>query len=153
MSDGQKPLHLIKLCVGVDTVEELQHWQAEYLANKKATSAACGQPPEIWHTTRMMPKRREQILAGGSLYWVIRGVIQVRQRLTDLRPVKDEDGIGRCRLVHDCELVLTEPHPRRPFQGWRYLTAQDAPPDFRGPPETAAQHAAIKKRLASLGLI
>lgn len=149
MSDEQNPLHLIKLCVGVDTVEELQSWQAEYLADKKAN----GKQLEIWHTTRMMPKRREEILAGGSLYWVIRGVIQVRQRLTDLRPVKDEDGIGRCRLVYDPELVLTEPHPRRPFQGWRYLTAQDAPPDFRGQPETAAHHAAIKKRLASLGLI
>ena len=113
-------LHLIKLCVGADSIEDLAQWQAGRL--KKAR--------EIFHTTRMVPKRAPEIVAGGSLYWIIKGLIRVRQRITEIRPFTDTDGIGRCHLVFDPALIAVRPTPRRPFQGWRYLKPEDAPPDL-----------------------
>lgn len=119
-------VHIVKLCVGVDRVEELAVWQE---ARWKAREADPSLPP-IGHVTRMMPKRRDEIVDGGSLYWVIKGEILVRQQITDIERLVDADGIKRCRLVLGRDLVLTRPHPRRPFQGWRYLKAEDAPPDL-----------------------
>ena len=141
------PLHLIKLCVGVDSVEDLREWQTERLAQLKKR----GQKLELKHTTRMVPKRREEILDGGSLYWVIKGYTAVRQRLIDIRPFVDKEGVGRCHLVYDKELVLVAPRPRRAFQGWRYLVAKDAPPDVgkagKGLPDK------LQRELAELGLL
>ncbi len=77
-----------------------------------------------------MPRRREEIVGEGSIYWVIAGVICVRQRILDLRPVTSDDGIERCDIVFDRRLVVTQRFPRRPFQGWRYLTGDDAPRDL-----------------------
>ena len=124
-------LHLVKLCVGVGSPAELARWQRDEIASQKAR----GQSPELFHITRMTPKRREEILASGSprngsLYWVFRGVIAARQRILDIRPHKGRDGVKRCCLDLDLELVLTKPFPRRAFQGWRYLEAKDAPPDL-----------------------
>ena len=85
---------------------------------------------ELKHTTRMLPKRREEVLDGGSLYWVIKGFIAVRQRLLDIRPFVDKEGVSRCHLVYDKDLVVVSPQPRRPFQGWRYFEAKDAPRDM-----------------------
>ena len=82
------------------------------------------------HTARMTPKRRAELLDGGSLYWVIKRVIQVRQRIVDLEEFDDSDGVRRCTIWLDPELVRTAPSPRRPFQGWRYLKAEDAPADL-----------------------
>lgn len=121
-------IHLVKLCVGADSVEDLRTWIEERVAERRAR----GEPVEQTHTTRMVPTRREEILDGGSLYWVIKGVVQVRQRILDIRPFKDTDGIGRCDLVLEPVLVPTQRQPRRPFQGWRYLTAKDAPRDVGG---------------------
>jgi hypothetical protein len=90
------PLHLIKLCVGCDSVEDLAEWIDEQLAKARAR----GKPAEQQHhITRMVPSRREELLDGGSLYWVIRGGVQVRQRLRDIQTFTDKEGIGRCRLV------------------------------------------------------
>lgn len=127
MPDGGKPtLHLVKLCVGTDTIEELRQWQSRRAADRLAR----GLDPRPRHVTRMWPRRSGELLAGGSLYWVIRGAIQVRQRIRDLEAVTGEDGITRCAIVLDPGLVPTALRPRRPFQGWRYLKAADAPPDL-----------------------
>ncbi len=143
-------LHLVKLCVGVDTVEELQAWIDFRLAEKRRA----GEQAEQVHTTRMIPRRGAELLDGGSLYWVIRGSIQVRQRLLAIRPFRDSDGIRRCHLVLEPKLVLTEWQPRRAFQGWRYLAAADAPRDIAG---AAAQLQALppelRRELAELGLL
>ena len=121
-------VHIVKLCVGCDTVEDLKDWQDERLKQLKRA----GQTPELCHRTLQAPRRREEVIDGGSLYWVIRGVMLVRQRIIDLRPDTKDDGVACCGIVLDAELVVTRPHPRRAFQGWRYLDAADVPPDIKG---------------------
>lgn len=121
-------VHLLKLCVGVDTVQELKVWQEERLRRLKRS----GKTAELCHRTLQTPRRRDEVLDGGSLYWVIKGFVLVRQRILDLRPDKKNDGTPCCGIVLDPELVTTRLHPRRAFQGWRYLEAADAPPDVRG---------------------
>jgi hypothetical protein len=118
-------VHLIKLCVGVEAVEELATWQAERLKRLKRARKTV----ELCHRTMQMPRRREEVLDEGSLYWVIKGFVLVRQRVLDLRPDTKEDGTACCGIVLDKELVATRAHPRRAFQGWRYLEAADAPKD------------------------
>lgn len=120
-------VHIVKLCVGCDTVQDLKDWQDERLKQLKRA----GQTPELCHRTLQAPRRREEVLDGGSLYWVIRGVILVRQRILDLRPGRKDDGTPCCAIVYDEELVATRPQARRAFQGWRYLPAADAPADLR----------------------
>src|ERR671917_2655685 len=88
-------LHLIKLCVGCDSIADLEDWIEENRANHRRL----GRAYEQTHTTRMVPKRLEELLDGGSLFWVIRGQVAARQALLDVRPFPDADGIGRCRLV------------------------------------------------------
>ena len=120
-------LHLLKLCVGCDTVQDLAVWQAERLKSlKRARKVA-----ELCHRTLQAPRRREEVLDGGSLYWVIKGYVLVRQRVLDLRPDRKDDGTACCGIVLDPELVLTRSHPRRAFQGWRYLEPSDAPRDLQ----------------------
>ncbi|MEP4433708.1 MAG: DUF1489 family protein, partial [Hyphomicrobiales bacterium] len=89
------PLNLIKLCVGAESIEDLDRW----IAQRAAIAKAAGVQSEHAHTTRMMPKRRDELLDGGSLYWVIKGNVQARQRLLDVRPFTDGQGISRCDLV------------------------------------------------------
>ncbi len=113
-------LHIIKLCVGVKEVAELATWQAQRLR----------QDPPLRHKTRMMPKRVAELLDGGSLYWVIGGLVRVRQRLLDVREEEWEDGSTGCGLVLDPELVPVELRPQKPFQGWRYLDPAAAPADL-----------------------
>jgi hypothetical protein len=120
------PLHLLKLCVGADAVEDLTSWQAERIAERRAA----GLSPFAYHVTRMWPRREAEILAGGSLYWVFRGRVLARQRILGLEPRRGADGIERCALRLDPAVVRTLPQPRRPFQGWRYLRPEDAPPDL-----------------------
>jgi hypothetical protein len=120
-------LHLIKLCVGVETPRELAEWQGERLKRL----ARAGKTPEHCHRTLQMPRRRADILDGGSLYWVIKGFVLVRQRILDLRADVKDDGTSCCGIVLDMELIPTRPQPRRAFQGWRYLDAADAPADAK----------------------
>ena len=122
------PLHLIKLCVGTDSIEDLEDWIKLKLAEQKKRGV---KKPERIHTTRMVPKRAEEIIGGGSIYWVIRGEILCRERILDIRPFVDKDGVGRCRLVLDPKCVPVRPRPYRAFQGWRYLADKDAPPRSR----------------------
>src|SRR5215470_17710691 len=141
-------LHLIKLCVGCDSVQDLEDWIAKKLKAQKK------QKPEHIHTTRMVPKRADELTAGGSLYWVIRGAIMCRERIVSVRPFVDKDGIGRCRLVLDGKVVLVQPRPFRAFQGWRYLEAKDAPPDLdRAAPGAAKMPEDMRRELRELGLL
>jgi len=143
------PLHLIKLCVGVDSVDDLQRW----ITFRTEQARAAGQPFEHGHTTRMIPRRAEELLDGGSLYWVIKGLVQARQKLLEVRPFTDDDGIQRCRLVLDPALVATELQPRRPFQGWRYLKDSDAPRDLAASSGDAEMPVEMRRQLAELGLL
>jgi hypothetical protein len=144
------PLHLIKLCVGCDSVAALEEWIKQKLKEKKRR----GQKPEHIHTTRMVPKRAEKLIAGGSLYWVIRGQISCRERILDIRPFNDKDGVGRCRVVLDGKVVLVEPRPRSAFQGWRYLESKDAPRDLaRAAPGAARMPEQMRRELRELGLL
>ncbi|MGY6710557.1 MAG: DUF1489 family protein [Rhizobiaceae bacterium] len=141
-------LNLLKLCVGAESVEDLEGWVDQRMAARRAA----GEPQEQIHTTRMVPKRVDELLGGGSLYWVIKGGIQCRQRLLDIRPFTDEAGIGRCHLVLEPVIRRTEWQPRRPFQGWRYLVPDDAPADV-GDGGDEAMPAPLRRELAELGLL
>jgi hypothetical protein len=144
------PLHLIKLCVGCDSVADLEDWITLKLKDKKRRR----QPPEHIHTTRMLPKRAEELVAGGSLYWVIRGQIACRERILDIRRTTGKDGIKRCQVVMDGKLVLVEPRPRSAFQGWRYLEPKDAPRDLsRAAPGAARMPEKMRRELQELGLL
>jgi hypothetical protein len=141
-------LHLIKLCVGCDSVKDLEDWIRE--KRKRAKTRA----QEHIHTTRMVPKRADELLDGGSLYWVIRGQIMCRQRLIAIRPFADKEGIGRCRLAMEPKVVLVESRPFRAFQGWRYLETKDAPRDLdRAAPGAAAMPEQLRRELRELGLL
>ncbi|WP_186395304.1 DUF1489 family protein [Stappia sp. TSB10GB4] len=142
-------LHLLKLCVGVDAIEDLQAW-IDFRLEEKRTR---GEPVEQYHTTRMIPTRRDELLGGGSLYWVIKGTIQARQHLLDIRPFTDTSGVKRCHLVLEPVLHPTRPQPRRPFQGWRYLTDEDAPADIRRLSGGGDIPEAMRRELAELCLI
>lgn len=143
------PLHLLKLCVGAESVQDLEEWIVENLAEK----AARGQPVEQFHTTRMVPTRTDDLLAGGSLYWVIKGEIACRQALTGIEPFVDADGIRRCRLMLDPVVHRVDPRPSRPFQGWRYLAAKDAPADLDAVAGDAPLPENLRRELRSLGLL
>lgn len=139
-------LNLVKLCVGVGSVEELQAYR-DFEAEKH------GGPRNSVHTTRMVPTRRDELLDGGSLYWVIKGVIQVRQTLVDIRVFTDSAGIRRCDLVLDPRLILTKGQPRRAFQGWRYFKEEDAPADLKRGAKGVEIPEAMRRDLAELCLI
>ncbi len=116
------PLHLIKLSVGTKAIEGLAEWQRDPRA-KAPDGTPC-------HVTRMWPRRAEEVLDGGSLYWVIQGLVQCRQRILRLDEVTGGDGIRRCAIVLDAEIIRTANARKKPFQGWRYLEPRDAPPDL-----------------------
>jgi len=118
-------VHLIKLCVGVSEPDELAAWQKRRWSDQKKA----GQKPEYRHITRSMPKRADEITDGGSIYWVMKGVIRVRQLIKKIEPFV-RDGQPRTKLVLDRKLVRVAPRQMRAFQGWRYLEAADAPRDL-----------------------
>jgi hypothetical protein len=143
-------LHLIKLCVGCDSVKDLQDWIREKLkAQKKRTRRR-----EHIHTTRMVPKRADELVDGGSLYWVIRGQVTCRQRILAVRPFVDRQGVGRCRLALEPKVALVEPRLWRAFQGWRYLKPADAPRDLdRAAPGARDMPEHLRRELRELGLL
>jgi hypothetical protein len=120
--DGVGKVHLIKLCVGAERVEDLTDWQK--------TARAKGPDGLPRHVTRMWPKRAEEVLNGGSLYWVFKGSVLCRQRILRLDEVEGGDSILRCGIVLDPAIVRVSAAQRRPFQGWRYLSPEDAPRDI-----------------------
>jgi len=141
-----KTVNLIKLSVGTETVDDLAAWQAT-----KRAQAPDGCPR---HITRMWPKREAEILNGGSIYWVIKGVIQCRQIVRRLDEYTGADGIRRCAIVLEPEIILTQSSLKRPFQGWRYLPANEAPPDL---PKSRSQEeplpVELNKALAEIGVL
>ncbi len=143
-------LNLVKLCVGCDSIEDLAAWIDFRLAEQRGA----GLVPEQTHTTRMVPKRIYELLDGGSLYWVIKGNVQCRQRLLDIRPFTDAAGINRCHFVLEPKIIPTLWQPRRAFQGWRYLADNEVPQDeASGKSGRAALPAELRQELASLGLL
>ncbi|MXQ09623.1 DUF1489 family protein [Alphaproteobacteria bacterium GH1-50] len=137
-------VNLIKLSVGSESVESLIDWQRNRSRQIKGN--------RYFHITRMWPKREAEILKGGSIYWVIQGVVQCRQKIVGFDEVVGEDGIRRCAILLDNEIVRTEPVRKRPFQGWRYLDAGDAPRDLTKA-EAAASEDIPPKLMAALSEI
>ena len=141
-----KNVNLIKLCVGAESVQDLIDWQ-----KKARAKGPDGQPR---HITRMWPKRADDLLNGGSLYWVIKGQVQCRQRILRLDAVTGQDGIARCAIVLEHDVIRTQSALRRPFQGWRYLSVADAPPDLpKGRSEEPALPPELNRALAEIGVI
>jgi hypothetical protein len=142
-------LHLIKLCVGAESIEDLEQWIAERISERRKR----GERRLSLHVTRMAPKRGAELLDGGSLYWVIRGQVAARQGLKDIETFTDSEGIGRCRLWMEPRVTPVLPRPYRPFQGWRYLTPKDAPPDLLGRGDIAEMPEELRRELSGLGLL
>tara|TARA_B000000475_G_scaffold16036_1_gene13467 strand:- start:392 stop:844 length:453 start_codon:yes stop_codon:yes gene_type:complete len=117
-------VNLVKLCVGADTVDDIISRQDYPKVNGKETSQVKK------HVTRMWPKRSEELLNGGSLFWVIKGFIQARQKIIGLEETFGKDNVRRCAIILNPEIFLTTSVRKRPFQGWRYLDQKDAPPDL-----------------------
>ncbi len=137
-------LHMVKLAVGIRDVAHLRQVQAARLAEALP----------LRHRTRSFPRRADEITAGGSMYWVIAGAIVVRQRITDILHDHWEDGSACAGLIFDPELVGVAARPTKPFQGWRYLAAEDAPPDLGQEAATGeALPPALRHALRELGLL
>lgn len=140
-----KVINLVKLSVGIESVEHLETYRARIRNN--------GGPMHPRHITRMWPRRESELLNGGSIYWVIKGVIQARQTVIRLDEVIGEDGIRRCAIVMAPEIIRTEAATRRPFQGWRYLEPSDAPRDLKkGQKREAAIPHELATALAEIGV-
>lgn len=142
-------LHLIKLCVGTETVEDLAEWQAQRIAERRPAEA----DPCPVHVTRMWPKREAELLAGGSLYWVIKGFVLARQRIRALEPREGADGVRRCALLLEPEILRTSPQPRRPFQGWRYLSGAEAPRDLAAAADLMDLPPTLMAQLDAMGVL
>ncbi len=138
------PLHLLKLAVGVNDLTELRQLQR---ARRKERGLSC-------FYTRNTPRRTEEVLDGGSIYWVIKRQVQARQRILGFLPGMGEDGERHCLVKYQATIVPTLWQPRRPFQGWRYLLPEDAPPDR--PAGAAADQempSEMAEELRALGLL
>ena len=130
-------IHMVKLFVGADDVADLENWQKRVMQSY----------PKPVHHTRMIPKRGDALSSGGSIYWVLRGLIQVRQEFVDVKQITDRGGRKACELVFEPELIPVEPTPKRPFQGWRYLKPEDAPADLKAGSGTVEMPANLRAEL------
>jgi hypothetical protein len=140
-------IHMIKLCVGVSTLQELEDYRDE---RAHWWDADYGEDVHV-HRTRMMPKRAAEMEGLASIYWVIAGQVVCRQPILRLARFTNAEGIDYCDIIMAPDMVRTVPYPKRPFQGWRYLRPEDAPPDL-GANENA-ESLALAADLAKLGLI
>lgn len=140
-------IHMVKLCVGISSFEELESYR-----NERAHwwGADYGEDVHV-HRTRMMPKRVDEMEGKASIYWVIGGAIVCRQPILRLASYTDAEGKNYCDIIMSPELVRTIPYPKRPFQGWRYLEPKDAPPDIAA--NDAENSVEIAAELARLGLL
>lgn len=135
------PLHLLKLAVGIDDIEQLRRI-------RRARAAERGGD---WVYTRNHPRRAPEVLAGGSIYWIIRGQIRVRQRIAGFRSGRDDNGRRYCLIEVDAALIPTLSRPWRPFQGWRYLSPEDVPADRGDAGQPSSDR--MLAELRALGLI
>ena len=139
-------IHLVKLSVGSETVEDMSEWQT--------TRRAQTDDELPRHITRMWPKREQALLNGGSIFWVIKGFLQCRQRILRLDEVIGSDGIRRCAIVLDPQIIRTTSAKKRPFQGWRYLPVSDAPIDLAAQRENEDQlPPELANALADIGVV
>jgi len=134
------PLHLIKLCVGADTPDDLRAWRQSPEGRARANRVH----------TRQTPKRAAEIVDGGSLFWVFKGVVLIRQRVLGIETLGD-GGLKRCEIQLDTPMVRTAPQPRRPFQGWRYMEPKDAPGDLPSDEAGDLMSPDLARRLRELG--
>jgi hypothetical protein len=142
--------HLLKLAVGCDGIADLEGWIEE----TRLMFRRLGRPYEQLHTTRMVPRRLTEITPATSLYWVIKGQLLCRQRLLAVRPFTDGEGISRCQLVLEPVVHAVSPRPVRPFQGWRYLAAADAPRDLAARGDDAGEMPEdLRRQLSGMGLL
>lgn len=141
-------MHLIKLSVGVASLAELEGYRNE---RSHWWGLDYGEDVHV-HRTRMMPKRAAEIAGQGSIYWVIAGAIRARQPILRLQAATDSEGRSCCDIIMSRDMVRTNPRPKRPFQGWRYLAPKDAPLDAGGE-EAGSGSEAIAEELARLGLL
>ena len=139
-------VHLQKLSVGSESIQTLADWQA-HVVNQRLRR---GLSSHHVHVTRMFPKRREELLDGGSIYWVIKGNIICRNQITALEE-KTKNGRRACAIVMDPTLIPVLPKPRRAFQGWRYLQDSDVPPDLTDSEAGADLPAEFRAKLIDLG--
>ena len=142
-------LHLLKLCVGAQSLDSLRSWvdrtaePREVLGGRRASATK----------TRMAPRRADEVTDGGSLYWVIKGSLQARQPVLGFEPFKDEAGVSRIRILMAPEVVAVRPRPCRPFQGWRYLRPEDAPVDWAAVDLDDDMPATMRRELLELCLL
>ena len=144
-------VHLVKLAVGIENFSHLARVQKERMEAAARATGTGG----LRHITRHRPKRAEEIIAGGSLYWVIGGAIMARQRIFGFEDAAKQDGTPACAIQLDPVLVPTMPRPWRPFQGWRYLDLEKTPPDSTVLGMTGVENlpAELRRELMALGLI
>ena len=135
-------VHLKKLSVGSQSLETLRAWQALRLS----------ETGRLIHITRNRPRRVDEILDGGSIYWIIKGVMSARQNIIDLVEVQRADGQVACGIVLSPELVATVPTKMRIFQGWRYFETEDAPADLTDPVDESMPPALLAE-LRELGIL
>lgn len=145
------PVHLIKLAVGIESIDHLHQRQKERIAERKAA----GDGPILRILTRNTPRRADELTAeGGSIFWVIKGRVLVRQKITSVEPATGQDGQPRCAIHLDSELIRIRPRRSRPFQGWRYLEDDNAPADLpAGADEEIEPPEEMAEELRELGLI
>jgi len=144
---GCVTLHLQKLSVGSTGIDSLADWQARLMVRRKKE----GRPALPDHVTRMTPKRADEIATGGSIYWVIKGLMLCRSEIAGFEPTT-KAGKPACRIVMKPGLIPVLPTPRRAFQGWRYLTAEDAPEDISEGAGPDNLPPALRRKLVELGL-
>lgn len=143
-------VHLIKLAVGIDSLSHLSERQTQRLAD----AAAAGETTALRHLTRSTPRRSDEVLDGGSIYWVIKGAVRARQRIVDIDTAINYKGLPRCALIFDPELVPVRARPCRAFQGWRYLESADVPEDaIGGPDQSDDMPVEMVEELRALGLL
>jgi hypothetical protein len=142
-------IHMIKLCVGVATLEELEGYRSE---RAHWWGADYGEDVHV-HRTRTRPKRAAEMEGIASIYWVISGVVRCRQPILRLAEAIDEQGLACCDIIMAPDMVRTVPRPKSPFQGWRYLDPKDAPSDLVSGGFAEGGSIEIAEELARLGLI
>lgn len=143
-------VHLVKIAVGADSIEDIAEFQKQRRAKLKAERGK----PILIHKTRNMPKRESEIIKAGSIYWIVKGFIRVRQRILGFEKRADKEGRPYCEIRLDPKLVRTVPLAHKPIQGWRYMEMDAVPADLTGkaaksdemPPEMMMQ-------LRELGLL
>lgn len=143
-------VHLVKLAVGIEDIDHLRDVQARRVA---ASIERGENPPRNWHITRSTPKQADEIVGVGSLYWVIKRAIRVRQLILGFETVVREDGKPACAIVLDNDLIPTRLRPCKAFQGWRYLKPDMMPEDAKGAEGSEDMPPEMVSKLRELGLL